>query len=1109
MVALALTVALVLPAQAEPCEGLPVGLVEVGACESPSRPCEPDTRASLVSLTDLAIGQTWLPANVARASRRLLETGYFAQVTPRCAPDATGIWAEVRFDTVLNHRIRRVRFVGNANLYDSDLLRRLFLRPGTVFNPGDPRTEVERTRQEALLARRYAKEGFGAAKVMLSAEVLSPEAVDLEVIIDEGRRRKVGGVDVVVDRAVGSQAPFGPDIRCPDFSARMIRSASKLEASEPYTERRRREAERTLGVYLRSRGVLDPSVTITASDEAERTKVSIRFERCAVLRVLERDEPQPGRSGTVERTEAEVLDALTFGESGSFDLEEADLSRAALELYYQRLGYLFADVELDYRVAPEGSRAPGVVAVITYVVSTRWPKEIRRIDLVGDLGLPRETLEGLMKTKVYDFFGTGGYLLVEQLFADLAAIQRHLVEAGYHEARFPGAPPGARELLEVRQSLRGTDDVYDYVYGDLHFRVVSPPGENVLYLEVPIAAGPASRVGTVDVTLTPGLAGPTVAELRTALRTLPGDPFSAAGVADDAAALELMWQALGHHETRVEVHCVARDVAPADGAGAERRGDGPLAARCGPDRREPCDRARCDFRTVRAGEVDLAFDVVPGPLFSVGEVFVLGLETTSEALVREALPRPGEPLSQPGIDAANRELRLLGVFADVRLDLIGLDEEPPRERPAVAVHLQEAPYQFFELRTGIQTLVARSGDEGVPELGGAVSSSLGASDALVMGGSAAVPLEIPNFLNFWGAAYRNSNLFGRAIELEVPIRYGLSIPESATDPDAWSDAFSRLVELRPTLSVARLRGTELGLRVSPFVRYDRSTREFDEFESGVATALDAALTARLRSSTTLTVSGIASGDACDVEPCTLPEMLGREAPLSPKVDLDVGLAYDRLDSPIHPTQGWAVGGRLRYVLSEGTDERGDTGDIGNFLLYELNARGVVNVRKRLIVAAFARFASALSFGGEENLPNRYRYRLGGISGLRGLADNSVRTFSVDGTPNLVQEGGDTLLMGTLELRVPLLERGLGGLWLGMFVDFGGLAEDVIDFNEESFRLTAGVGLRYLISGIAVRLDVGFNPLRRCEIATGVSEPTCDANVLEPVSQTHFGLLYTF
>lgn len=1102
--ALALFVALALNARAEECQGLPIGAIVVGECESfpGSNPCDPATRARLVSLTDLTIGDNWSAERVALAAQRLRQTGYFAEVTPSCSVDASGVWGELRFDTRLNHRIRRVRFSGNANLYDSDLFRRLFLRPGTVYNPGDPRSEQERQRQETLLVRRYAKEGFGSASVRLVANEVDPESVELEVVVDEGRRRKVGGVDVVVERDVGEATPFGAGIVCPHFSARTIRTNSKLEASEPFTDRRRREAERVLAGYLRSRGVIDPQVAIRAQEGAERTDIHVRFERCAVIRVLERDEPQPGREGLVPRDDGALLDALTFGDSGSFDLEEADLSRGALELYYQRLGYLFADVELDYRATNDPARPPGVAAVITYVVSTRWPKEIRRIDLLGNLGLPREELEALLRTKVYDFFGTGGYLLVEQVLSDLETLRRHLVEAGYYATRFPEAPEGAPETLDVRRSLRNGDEVYDYVYGSLHFRVVSPVGENVLYLELVIDAGEPARVGSVDLALKgEPTDGPSVAELRTRLVSLPGDRFSATHVADDVAALELIWKTLGHHGARVGVRCVGWD-----GPDSATRG---LAQTCGPDGHEPCDLDRCDYRSVAAPVVDVRFVVTPGPLFSVGEVFVLGLDTTSESLIRDVLPATGEPLSQPGIDAANRALRLLGIFSDVRLDLIGLDETPPRQRPALAVHLQEAPHQFFDLRTGIQTLVTRAGEQGVPELGGAVSSSTGTADAMIMGGSVAVPLEIPNFLNFWGAAYRNSNLFGRAIELEVPIRYGLSLPESASDPDAWKDAFSRLVELRPTISVARLSGTELGLRVSPFVRYDRSTREFDEFETGLATSLDAAITERLRSSTTLTVSGIASGDACDTEPCTLPAMLQRDDPLSPKVDLDFGISYDRLDSPIHPTQGWAVGGRLRYVLSEGTDERGATGDIGNFLLYEANLRGVVNVRKRLIVAAFLRFASAFPFGGEANLPSRYRYRLGGISGLRGLADNSVRTFDAEGAPNLVQEGGDSLFMGTVELRVPLLERGIGGLWLGLFVDYGALAEDVVDFNAESFRLTAGVGLRYLISGIAVRLDVGFNPLRRCNIATGVAEPTCDPNVLEPLTQTHFGLLYTF
>ncbi len=1105
------------------CAGLPIANVRFVGCE-PGWSCgRSEVVERLVRLTELPPGTSYNAHTAEGARERIVQTRLFRSVRSACEVDDSGAWALLTFHVAPNRRIRHIEAAGNANLYDSDIFERLGFRTGGIYNPGEEATEKERLRQAALLVRRYAKEGFGGAQVAIEAIETDPESVDLQVLVIEGERRRMGAIAIEVTvPGLEAQTVVGAP-SCPTFSARVMRQAAKLESGEPYTERRRREAERLLEAFLRSRGIMDPSVALIPDALAERTRVDVKYTRCAILSVFGRDEPAADRVGYSLVDDEAVLDALTFGESGNFDFEESLLSREALELHYQQIGHLFADVVLDYRElpVPQGlatEQLRGPVAAITFFVTTNWPKEIRAIDFVGALGLPSDELLADMKTKVYDFFGAGGFLLVDQMMSDLDNVRRRHIDAGYHRFRFTDArTEGNRQPgLDVVRSGRADSPVLDYYQDDFHFRVTQPKGDNVLYVTVAVDAGTPSRVGDIDIDEVESLAseGPSktgavqLADVRTRLEVVPGDVFSPAVVARDASVIEAAYQAAGHHGLSLEVLCAGWEVG------------GAFATGCGSDGLSACDEEHCDYRTVRADRIDLRFRVTPGPSYEVGEVFVIGHGRTAEPLIRKSLPRTGEPLSRIAIDEAGRQLRLLGVFSDVQLHLVGLEGAAPGSKPvpmiapasrriAIVVELQEATSEFIEVRTGIQTLVAREGESGIPAVGGAVSSSVGAVDGVTQGPVQAVPLEIPNFLNFWGLAYRNVNFFGRAIEFELPLKYGLSLPESADDGDAWASAFSRLVELRPTLYEPRLLGTNIGLRGSVFVRYDRATREVDEFETGGTTELAVNLTRNLRASLAVTASAIASGDDCDGGPCTLPSLLERDSPLSPKVDVDLGATLDYLDNAIHPTQGFAIGTRLRYILSRGTDERGATGDIGNFLLWELNLRGVVNVRKFLIVAAYFRYADSLSFGEDENVPNRYRYRLGGINGIRGLADNAVRTFDEGGLPNLVQEGGDSLMMGTVELRLPFFQRDIGGIWLGLFVDWGGLAENLLDFNRESFRFTAGVGLRYLLSGIAIRLDVGFNPLRRCEIETGVADPRCDPGKLEPVSQTHFGLLYTF
>jgi outer membrane protein assembly factor BamA len=110
-------------------------------------------------------------------------------------------------------------------------------------------------------------------------------------------------------------------------------------------------------------------------------------------------------------------------------------------------------------------------------------------------------------------------------------------------------------------------------------------------------------------------------------------------------------------------------------------------------------------------------------------------------------------------------------------------------------------------------------------------------------------------------------------------------------------------------------------------------------------------------------------------------------------------------------------------------------------------------------------------------------------------------------------GGNTLVNGTIEFRVPLLRRGWGGLWLGFFLDWGGLAVRLSDFNAESMRVTAGFGARLHVGNIPIRFDLGFNLDRRCNPPVDglsvVDATNRCTNGREGLTDTQVALLYSF
>ncbi|MBI3179998.1 MAG: BamA/TamA family outer membrane protein, partial [Deltaproteobacteria bacterium] len=129
--------------------------------------------------------------------------------------------------------------------------------------------------------------------------------------------------------------------------------------------------------------------------------------------------------------------------------------------------------------------------------------------------------------------------------------------------------------------------------------------------------------------------------------------------------------------------------------------------------------------------------------------------------------------------------------------------------------------------------------------------------------------------------------------------------------------------------------------------------------------------------------------------------------------------------------------------------------------------------------------------------------------LRGFTDNGLCRYDKDGKldPTCPDTfGGNVLVNGSLELRVPLFKLWIFGFWAGAFFDAGALAEDHAKLYAASFRFSAGLGLRILVGDLVpVRFDVGFPVFeRRC-----VAYTTDGACVREKPSQFNFGFLYTF
>ncbi len=233
---------------------------------------------------------------------------------------------------------------------------------------------------------------------------------------------------------------------------------------------------------------------------------------------------------------------------------------------------------------------------------------------------------------------------------------------------------------------------------------------------------------------------------------------------------------------------------------------------------------------------------------------------------------------------------------------------------------------------------------------------------------------------------------------------------------------------------------------------------------------------------------LAYADVFDVEPLAFraqDEGTFFTSSLSPFV------LYDGRDDPFEPTRGVFDTLRLRYAPPGVSSVQFGTANLQHSQAYPL--------AQWLTVVLNARLGYGRALSGEEVLPIRERYFIGGATTVRGYAENSLGPTDIRG----VVLGGDTAMTISLEARLPIWDALSGAL----FIDVGGLFltqcgsncerdNGVLNngFNWNNFRKGTGPGLRYMTPVGPVSLDYGFKIDRRSG---------------ESIGEVHFSISGTF
>jgi outer membrane protein insertion porin family len=312
---------------------------------------------------DVRSGQTYAPDLIRRGLRKLLALGLFSDArVDRVARPGEDVLDLVVVVTE-RPRIAQVSFSGMKHREESDLEKKLFLKPGETYTPRIAATQVD------SLVHYYREEGFPRAKVTAKADTLEGRnEVHLRFAVDEGEKVRITAV-----RFEGEQA----------FPEKRLKKQLKTRAKwflggghlkdETFAEDR----EKLEGWY-HDHGYRDMRVVDFTLETGETAR--------DLTLVVTVDEGRRYRQGDVRWSGNLVVatPALqrAWPKQGGPLYSRERIQRAVGAAYgeYQEQGYLYVTIEPREEVVRDS------VVDVTFAITEGAPSHVRRISITGNKG---------------------------------------------------------------------------------------------------------------------------------------------------------------------------------------------------------------------------------------------------------------------------------------------------------------------------------------------------------------------------------------------------------------------------------------------------------------------------------------------------------------------------------------------------------------------------------------------------------------------------------------------------------------------------------------------------------------------------------------------------
>lgn len=935
-----------------------------------------------------------------RVTRSMLADAYgrIAETTyfARCTPDER--WQGDRVDVSLTCAgatvIRDVRVRAGTAL-GSEIRRRIFLRSGQPWEADSERIG----RQQREIERYFEERGYFGTEVRIAVRDVEPFVVDLTFEIHRGQRASVNQV-------------YLRGVEAMSYGEARATLLSEFNLVRTYTSERFDLAQQALVERYRGLGYIQARVSLDeVRIDPERGTVDLFVE------VREGTRWDVRFTGNRLFNREQLLAALSFYQTGFVDDAEIAAAVRQLRALYETVGHVFADISVTEVATSDGSRA------LSFRIDEQPPSEIREVRFSGVTMFSEAFLRSQIETSAYDILAAGGYLQRTRLDNDI------------------------RTIIQLYRGLGFPDATVTRVV------LVGENGGRDLYVTLHIDEGPQTLLSSIEVTGVPDARAleQVIATRRAAAPTTEGvmanrPVFDDVGVVEDQAALLRVVQEQGFPAARVDVQCVdpttqqRDDIVPCPQRAARSERLRSLAD----DSVGTCERQRRAGRIVEECRLVVPTEVAPsappaegrqvalryvvdrGPTVRLADWFVRGGFTTRPRVIeRELQLERGATFRYQDLLDAQSRLRATRLFDSVRVRTI--DEGALREQAHLVVQLEERGARSLEHRVSLSARIAST-----EQLLVVLANAPTFRDVNILGSGS----ELRVFGTFDFDVREPARLEEGQLRGSVGVAYidpRLYLTRRMRDPWEWVNALTYTYDL-------------LALPPAPLTKeiaFRTSVRE--EFDAIPGLFLGAELALRR----TLTVD---QSDVAAVSDVFEPALVFA---LTPRV------TYEGRDNPLHPSRGTFA--ELEVELA---DDFIGVLNSARYTRVETRVAGFVPLgeQERFVLGLNGRFGFAV--GGLLNgfrsssafaLPVAERFRLGGVTSLRGFADGEISSTDVDGF------GGDVLVGANVELRYPFLRNiDLEG---AVFLDVGQLSRGFDELALDGFRASTGFGLRWVIADL--------------------------------------------